>query len=116
MLKWGPVRVGALSGLGPCPGWGPYGPIGPLWAHKGPYGPIGPSWAHMGPYGPDFILKLLSLIKYNKIINKNIKVVKLKILKVKTWFGDKDLSSLDSINKETHKGKYMDDNLSLIHI
>ena len=37
---WGPVRVGAQSGLGPGPGWGPYGPIGPLWAHKGPYGPI----------------------------------------------------------------------------
>ena len=31
--------VGAQSGLGPGPGWGPYGPIGPLWAHKGPYGP-----------------------------------------------------------------------------
>ena len=27
-------------------GWGPYGPIGPLWAHKGPYGPIR---ALMGP-------------------------------------------------------------------
>ena len=23
----------------PGPGRGPYGPIGPLWAHKGPYGP-----------------------------------------------------------------------------
>ncbi len=34
------ARVGAQSGLGPGPGWGPYGPIGPLWAHKGPYGPI----------------------------------------------------------------------------
>ena len=29
---WGPVRVGALPGLGPFPGLGPYGPIGPLWA------------------------------------------------------------------------------------
>ena len=41
---WGPVRVGALSGLGPI--WalmGPYmGPYEPLWAHI---------WAHMGPYG-----------------------------------------------------------------
>ena len=27
----------------------------------------------------------------HKIINKNIKVVNLEILKVKTWFGDKDL-------------------------
>ena len=51
-----------------------------------------------GPYGPDFIKKTLILTKNHKIINKNIKVVKLKILKVKTWFCDKDLSSLDSIN------------------
>ena len=29
----------------------------------------------------------------HKIINKNIKVVNLEILKVKTWFGDKDLFS-----------------------
>ena len=50
---WGPVRVGARSGLGPI--WahmGPYGPIyGPMWAHMGPYGPM---WAHMGPYGPSW--------------------------------------------------------------
>ena len=39
------ARVGAQSGLGPGPGWGPYGPI---WALMGPYGPI---WAHMGPPG-----------------------------------------------------------------
>ena len=31
---WGPVRVGARSGLGP------------IWAHVGPYRPL---WAHMGP-------------------------------------------------------------------
>ena len=49
-------------------------------------------------------------MKKHKIINKHIKIVKLEILKVKTWFGNKDLSSLDSINWETHKGKYMDDN------
>ena len=30
-------------------------------------------------------------MKNDKIINKDIKVVKLEILKVKTWFGDKDL-------------------------
>ena len=24
------------TGLGPGPSWGPYGPIGVLWAHKGP--------------------------------------------------------------------------------
>ena len=40
---WGPVRFGAQSGLGPGPGWVPYGPLyGPLWAH---------TLAHMGPYG-----------------------------------------------------------------
>ena len=37
------------------------------------------------------IKKLIILIKKDKIINKNIKVVNLEILKVKTWFGDKDL-------------------------
>ena len=79
------------------------GPIGPLWAHKGPYGPIGPLWAHMGPYGPIRALmahkgpillkKSLTLMKNHKIINKNLKVVNLEIIKVKTWFGDKDLLS-----------------------
>ena len=43
-----------------------------------------------------------------KDINKNIKVVKLEILKIKAQFWNKDLSSLDSINEETHKGKYME--------
>ena len=48
------LRVGAQSGLGPSPGWGPVrvgahmGPYGPIWAHMGPCGPI---WAHMGPPG-----------------------------------------------------------------
>ena len=50
---WGRARVGAQSGLGPGPGWGPYGP---LWAHMGPYGPIWgpykPIWALICPYGP----------------------------------------------------------------
>ena len=32
-------------------------------------------------------------MKDHKIINKHIKVVNLEILKVKTWFGDKDLFS-----------------------
>ena len=31
------ARVGAQSGLGPDPGWGPYGP---LWAHMGPPGQV----------------------------------------------------------------------------
>ena len=48
--------------------------------------------------GPILLKKLIILIKNDKIINKNIKVVKLEILKVKTWFWNKDLSSLDSIN------------------
>ena len=40
---------GALSGLGPCPGWGPYGP---MWALMGPYmGPYGSLWA---PYKPSW--------------------------------------------------------------
>ena len=76
---WGPVRFGAQSGLGPGPGWGPYGPL----------------WAHMGPI---LLKKIIILIKKSKNINKNIKVVKLEILKIKTWFWNKDLSSLDSIN------------------
>ena len=36
------------------PGWGPYGPTGPLWAHRPLWahmGPHGPIWAHVGPYG-----------------------------------------------------------------
>ena len=68
-------------GLGPSPGWGPVR----VGAHMGPYGPL---WAHMGPI---LFKKLIILIKNDKIINKNIKVVKLEILKVKTWFGNKDL-------------------------
>ena len=33
-----------------------------------------------------------------KIVNKNIKGVKSEKIEVKTWFCDKDLSSVDSIN------------------
>ena len=79
------ARVGAQSGLGPGPGWGPYGPIGPLWAHKGPYGPI------RALMGQIWLKKLIISMKNHKSINKNIKIVNLEILKVKTWFGDKDL-------------------------
>ena len=44
---WGPVRVGARSGLGPGPGWGPVR----VGAHMGPHGPIyGPIWVLMGPW------------------------------------------------------------------
>ena len=51
-----------------------------------------------GPYGPDFVSKIINFNNNHKIINKIIKVVKLEILQVKTWFWNKDLSSLDSIN------------------
>ena len=44
------ARVGAQSGLGPGPGWGPYGP---LWALMGPYGS---SWT-----GPDMTKSGLSV-------------------------------------------------------
>ena len=41
------------------------------------------------------MINLLSKTKYfiknDKIINKDIKVVKLEILKIKTWFWNKDL-------------------------
>ena len=40
---------------------------------------------------PILLEKLIILMKNHKIINKNIKIVNLEILKVKTWFGDKDL-------------------------
>ena len=43
--------------------------------------------------GPILFKKLIILIKDHKIINKHIKIVNLGILKVKTWFGDKDLFS-----------------------
>ena len=46
----------------------------------------------------NLLKKLIISIKNHKIINKNIKIVNLEILKVKTWFWNKDLSSLDSIN------------------
>ena len=66
-------------------------PSGPS-ASMGPYGPL---WAHNGPI---LLKELIILIKNHEIINKNIKIVNLEILKVKTWFWNKDLSSLDSIN------------------
>jgi hypothetical protein len=42
---WGPVRVGALSGLGPSPGWGPVRVGAHIWAQMGPYGS---SWTGLG--------------------------------------------------------------------
>ena len=67
------MKVHATRMNGPGPGWGPVR-VGPLWARF-------------------CLTKLIILIKNDKIINKNIKVVKLEILKVKKWFGDKDYSS-----------------------
>ena len=58
-------------------------------------GPYRALWAHKGPI---LVKKLIISIKNHEIINKNIKIVNLEILKVKTWFWNKDLSSLDSIN------------------
>ena len=52
---------------------------------RGPYGPI------RALMGPILFKKLLILMKNHEIHDKNIKIVNLEILKVKTWFGDKDL-------------------------
>ena len=67
---WGPVRVGARSGLEPI-------------------------WAHRALMGPILFRKSLILMRDHKNINinKNIKGVKSEKIKVKTLFGDKDLSS-----------------------
>ena len=40
--------------------------------------------------GPILLKKLIILIKNHEIINKDIKIVNLGILKVKMWFDDKD--------------------------
>ena len=48
--------------------------------------------------GPILLKKILALINNQKIDNKHMKGVKAEKMKVKTWFCDKDLSSLDSIN------------------
>ena len=39
------------------------------------------------------LLKNINFNENHEIINRNIKIVNLEILKVKTWFGDKDLFS-----------------------
>ena len=41
----------------------------------------------------DYFTKTHNFNKKYKIIDKDIKVVNLEILKVKTWFGDKDLKT-----------------------
>ena len=48
--------------------------------------------------GPILFKESLVLMKNHKIVNKDIKGVKSEKLKVKTWFWNKDLSFLDSIN------------------
>ena len=50
-------------------------------------GPFRALWAHKGPI---LVKKLIILMKTHKIINKKIKIVNLGILKVKTWFDDKE--------------------------
>ena len=50
--------------------------------------------------GPTLLKKSLILIKNYEIVNKNIKGVKSEKVKIKTWFWNKDLSSLDSIIKK----------------
>ena len=55
-------------------------------------------FGYMGPYGPDFVKKTLILLMNNEIANKHKKGIKSENIKIKTWFCDKDLSSLDSIN------------------
>ena len=45
-------------------------------------------------------------MKNHKIINKDIKIVNLEILKVKTWFGDKDYQKhIKIVNLEILKVK-----------
>ena len=43
--------------------------------------------------GQILLKRSLILMKNHKIINKNIKGVKSEKIKVKTWFGDKDLEN-----------------------
>ena len=73
-----------------CPGLAAGQHVGPIWAHRALMGPYGPIRALMGPI---LFKKLLILMKNHKIIDKHIKIVNLEILKVKTWFDDKDLCS-----------------------
>ena len=56
----------------------------------GPEGLYGPIRALMGPI---LFKKLIFFMKNHKIINQNIKIVNFDSLKVKKWFGDKDLFS-----------------------
>jgi len=56
-------------------------------------GPVEKVGIHKGPYGPNFVKQNINLDENHKIKDKNKKIVNLEILKVKTWFGDKDLFS-----------------------
>ena len=57
------------TGLGPGPGWGPYGPLwAHIWAYMGPYGPIyAPMWAHIGPPGQVLDFRKLSVRQFGQI-------------------------------------------------
>ena len=50
-----------------------------------------------GPKDKILLQKPLILMKNHKIVNRKIEGVESEKIKVKTWFCDKDLSSLDSI-------------------
>jgi len=52
-----------------------------------PYGFPGPFWAQI------FLEKKIWFMINRKIVNKNTKDVKSEEIKVRMWFGDKDLSS-----------------------
>ena len=61
------------------------------------------AWEATGPgliavYGRCRVLQQRTRVCLTVSAGENIEVVKLEILKVKTWFWNKDLSSLDSIN------------------
>ena len=58
--------------------------------------------------GPILLKRTLILMKNHKIMNKDIKGVKSEKIKIKTWFGDKDLFSVNLLSKtddftNTHK-------------
>ena len=46
-----------------------------------------------GPLWARFSLKIINFNENHKTINKTIKGVKSEEIKIKTWFGDKDLFS-----------------------
>ena len=80
--------------------WGKPGPVGLHTCHSVP-SDVSPKMHNLkasmfltrGVFLTRQFKKLINLMKNHKIINKNIKIINLGILKVITWFGDKDLFS-----------------------